>query len=229
MNKIDIPRDVLFDLCITQKLNNTQIASVVGCDPNTVAHKLEKYNIKKIRSRNKLYNDLSGKRFGKLLVISFSHKETIKKKIVWNCKCDCGNECKIRSSYLQAKRCPARSCGCGLQRKRLPPNKYFPPNLFSRICTSAKRRKYELNITIEYLWNLFNDQNKKCIFTGLELSLGDSQCRGRTASLDRIDGSKGYIIGNVQWVHKDINMMKQKMSDNQFIYMCSLVARYRDV
>lgn len=25
---------------------------------------------------------------------------------------------------------------------------------------------------------------------------------------DRIDPNKGYIIGNVQWVHKHINMMK---------------------
>ena len=38
-----------------------------------------------------------------------------------------------------------------------------------------------------------------------------------TASLDRIDSSKGYIKGNVQWVHKNINYMKQEMTNEEFL------------
>ena len=45
-----------------------------------------------------------------------------------------------------------------------------------------------------------------------------------TMSLDRIDNNKGYIEENVQWVHKDINMMKRIYSQDYFIYMCKLVA-----
>lgn len=33
------------------------------------------------------------------------------------------------------------------------------------------------------------------------------------ASLDRIDSTKGYIKGNVQFVSTPINLMKQSMSD----------------
>lgn len=41
--------------------------------------------------------------------------------------------------------------------------------------------------------------------------------------LDRIDSSKGYIEGNVQWVHKDVNMMKQNYSQKYFIEMCKKI------
>jgi len=45
-----------------------------------------------------------------------------------------------------------------------------------------------------------------------------------TASIDRINNSRGYLKGNIQLVHKDINFMKGKMSQDDFIKMCKLVA-----
>jgi hypothetical protein len=47
-----------------------------------------------------------------------------------------------------------------------------------------------------------------------------------TASLDRIDSSKGYIEGNLQWVHKDVNIMKMDLSQVEFIDYCVKVALY---
>ena len=47
-----------------------------------------------------------------------------------------------------------------------------------------------------------------------------------TASLDRIDSSKGYIEGNIQWVHKDINRMKGDSSDNDFIKLCKIISDF---
>jgi len=47
----------------------------------------------------------------------------------------------------------------------------------------------------------------------------------QTASLDRIDSSKGYIEGNVQWVHRKINMMKQSYTQEEFIELCQAVVR----
>lgn len=44
-----------------------------------------------------------------------------------------------------------------------------------------------------------------------------------TASIDRIDSSNGYIEDNIQWVHKDVNMMKQKMTNIELIEMCKLI------
>ena len=46
------------------------------------------------------------------------------------------------------------------------------------------------------------------------------------ASLDRINSEIGYIISNVQWVDKTINMSKQQMNNEQFIKMCKEVYEY---
>ena len=75
------------------------------------------------------------------------------------------------------------------------------------------------------MWDLFIKQNRKCALSGLELSFpkinGD---QSYTASIDRIDSSLGYIEGNVQWVHKDINIMKNKYDQDYFIQMCKLIS-----
>lgn len=55
--------------------------------------------------------------------------------------------------------------------------------------------------------------------SGLPISVRD-----KTASLDRIDSGKGYEVGNVQWLHKDVNMMKRHYSTDYFKHLCRLVS-----
>lgn len=45
-----------------------------------------------------------------------------------------------------------------------------------------------------------------------------------TASLDRIDSSKDYTIGNVQWIHKSINLMKNVIPQDIFVEWCVKIA-----
>lgn len=76
---------------------------------------------------------------------------------------------------------------------------------------------------------MFLQQNRKCALSGIDIDFkkGNDVKRGlQTASLDRIDSSKGYIVGNVQWVHKDINFMKGTLSNNQFLELCNLVSKH---
>ncbi len=47
-----------------------------------------------------------------------------------------------------------------------------------------------------------------------------------TASLDRIDSRGHYEVGNVQWIHKDLNIMKNSYDANYFIDMCKSVAKF---
>jgi len=51
--------------------------------------------------------DLTGKRYGKLVVLE--RKESVNKRTYWACKCDCGNIVSIRSDTLGRN---ANSCGC---------------------------------------------------------------------------------------------------------------------
>ena len=68
---------------------------------------------------------------------------------------------------------------------------------------------------------LFLKQNRKCALTGQSIFFAkttrEHDSKQTTASLDRIDSNNGYIEGNVQWVHKKLNMMKQAMPDQEFI------------
>lgn len=57
--------------------------------------------------------DLTGQRFGRLVVLSFSRwltKNNGKRKRVWLCQCDCGNICEVQHQYL--KYGDTNSCGC---------------------------------------------------------------------------------------------------------------------
>jgi hypothetical protein len=87
-------------------------------------------------------------------------------------------------------------------------------------------------VDAKYLWGLFLEQNRKCALSGIEISFPtvNTKCNRKelaTASIDRIDNKLGYIIGNVRWVHKIVNAMRSKLSDDEFIDWCVLIARHK--
>lgn len=53
--------------------------------------------------------DLLGKRFTKLTVVSLNERSG-RGRTYWNCQCDCGNLCVVRSDALREDR--TKSCGC---------------------------------------------------------------------------------------------------------------------
>lgn len=177
--------------------------------------------------------DLSGQRFGKLLVVHYVESRITNSKMrrYYLAKCDCGQE-KIVLGVTLGK---VNSCGCLRKRTGSTNPKWtghgeISGNFWDYIkirCDrswSGRKRKTVIpfEIDIKYAWELFLSQNRKCSLTGLVLKFGR---KNKTASLDRIDSSKGYIEGNVQWVHKDINLMKQSFSQETFIEYCRLVTK----
>lgn len=93
----------------------------------------------------------------------------------------------------------------------------------------AERRHLQFAISIEYAWELYIEQERKCIFTGRELVMSGKRNGKQTgsASLDRKDTSKGFVIGNVQWIHKELQHTKRNLSDKDFIRICEEVAMYQ--
>ena len=94
----------------------------------------------------------------------------------------------------------------------------------------ARRKGMEFNLTAKFLWELYQKQNGKCALSGEEITIRQieiSTDRSQTASLDRIDSSKGYIKGNVQWIHKDINKMKLDFEQSVFIYWCQKIGKFQ--
>lgn len=56
-----------------------------------------------------MLEDLTGKRFGKLVVLGYDHSE--KKSRYWKCQCDCGNTSVVSTKSLNIGN--TASCGCG--------------------------------------------------------------------------------------------------------------------
>jgi len=155
---------------------------------------------------------------------------------MWKCLCDCGNMIDREESTII--RNLTQSCGCmhprnttGEQRESFKGFKQLTGQYLSSLRNRAKSRNliWDEDITPEYLWNLYEAQNKKCKLSNLEIKFESltNQKKGleQTASLDRIDSTKGYIKGNVQWLHKDINKMKMNLSEERFIELCSLIIK----
>lgn len=97
---------------------------------------------------------------------------------------------------------------------------------FRQFLRRAKNRKHDVNISLQYLKQLWEKQNKICTYSRIQLILPSSKGRNNsiiTASLDRIDNSKGYIEGNVQFISTAINYMKHTMSHEETIKLIQLI------
>lgn len=180
-------------------------------------------------------HDITGETYGELVVanVRFDPTAANNKSIIGICVCSCGMECEytlvqLRNSGIDAcDLCRARRYRqLGLQRRKSMFTTYL-----NHLRRGARIRNLDFAITEADIREIFTG---KCAITGLPISLGDpafrrdgagSQYKNRNASVDRIDSSKGYTRENIQWVHVDINFMKQDMSIDNFIEMCKLAAQ----
>lgn len=169
-----------------------------------------------------LRKDVLGKTFNNLTIDEYSHTDH-RRMLFYKYTCGlCGKKDLIASNLIGVQ----KSCGC-YRYNRVENTKYVTGKYFSVIRKGAERRKHEFNIERGYLDDLFEKQNKKCALTGLELNFEvDKNRSGQIASVDRIDSNIGYVVDNVQWVHKDINLMKGPLSENYFILLCKFISNH---
>jgi hypothetical protein len=171
-------------------------------------------------ANNRKYRDLTGMKFGKWTVIKKGIR-IYRRNIYWLCKCDCGTEKEVQASSLMSgtnKQCMV----CSKKPKYIGSmyRKYY-----RLLETRARKNNFEFTVTPEYLGELFEQQKRKCALSGLSLDFhSNPKNYSGTASLDRIDNTRGYIEGNVQWVHRSINFMKGSLFQKDFIALCKKVA-----
>lgn len=103
-------------------------------------------------------------------------------------------------------------------------------NVFKSYIRKSRRRastiKKPFNLTEEFLRELLKKQNRKCALTGVSIELISRDRKGtlsNTASIDRIDSSKGYIKGNVRFVCLGINYMKNRRDDSEVLELLNLI------
>jgi hypothetical protein len=86
-------------------------------------------------------------------------------------------------------------------------------------------RNKEWGLSVDEAVDVFEQQNGRCALTGLPLTTNGA-FSDITASLDRIDNSKGYTPDNVHWVHKAVNFMRGDMPLAEFVESCRAVAQH---
>lgn len=175
--------------------------------------------------------DLTGKTFGNLEVISRAPSK--KRSTQWFCRCVCGTVKSIAACHLRSgciKDCGRVHYELGEVHTSWRGSGEIGHRYFQHICLMAKKRNIPMEITLDDMWILFLNQNRKCALSGVPLTFDrkDGRMVG-TASLDRIDSSMGYAKGNVQWVHKEINFMKRHLSESQFLEHCKNICKHKKV
>lgn len=201
------------------------IAQEIGVSPGVISRRLKKFNISRNKGGRKRHPINIGQVFDRLTVLSSEMNKF--NRIVYKCKCSCG-EIIIRSGnqLLHAKRNYCLECIYkDYSKKRRKGFEEISGHFWYNILACAKNRNKIFEITIEDAWNQFLKQNRKCAITGVELFFHKPReiISVTTASLDRIDSTKGYTKDNIQWVHKVINIMKFDLKEEEFINWCKLV------
>ena len=178
--------------------------------------------------------DITGQRFGHLEVVNLV-REQVNKKYRYFAICNCHNCGKIGFKVLTGSlvRGSTTSCGCrrdqykkitGKNNSRFTGYEEIRGKTWNVLEQRSKRRGHIFNLPIEEAWKLYEKQNRKCALTGLDIKFGKWK-EETTASLDRLDINKGYEIGNVQWVHKHVNIMRNVYPIDYFIHFCHLVTK----
>jgi hypothetical protein len=199
---------------------NKELAEKFLLDIRTIRNLARKFRLRK--NRFYLKRNLP-KKNGKLLHVRKIYKTVFEEYI--ECLCDCGKELSIKCSRLENNN--IISCGCHIKNLiRYDEHKSLgfgeiTGKMWQRIISHAIERNIDVTISAEDAWNVAVSQNLTCNLTKLVLEFGETP----NCSLDRIDSSKGYIVGNVQWLITEVNYMKHILSQDKFIELCKIVAK----
>lgn len=152
--------------------------------------------------------DLTGKRFGRLIVTGYAGPDKYK-NATWKCVCDCGNISVAAGCRLRAMQ--TKSCGClwkeintgiTLSQEGKQTRLYQIWNGMKQRCSNKKHCGYHnyggRGVRVCAEWECFTSFYKWATDNGYRDGL----------SIDRIDGNGNYAPGNCRWIPFRLQGMK---------------------
>lgn len=222
MSRKPIDKESLYLDYMINRVPTAKIAKKYGIHPPSLYYWLNLYEIPRRGTTPRI--NLSGKKIGSYKVISFSR---LGNKTRWLCKCGCGFETLIGGqqlrdgTYNRCKLCCEHQSWRGYEE--------MSKSFLSRLKLTAEKRDIVFAVSPQYIWGLFLKQDRRCALSGILLSFGTPRKRKLqdiTASLDRIDSTKGYVRGNVQWLHKEVNFLKNDFTEKELLRWCELIYKH---
>lgn len=171
-------------------------------------------------------SELTGQRFGKLVVLELS--ETKKGKSWWKCICDCGQFCYRMAATLQ--RGFNSNCGCLKTGPRKDPREMGLNQLIQTYKENARQRGHEYSLSKEKFNELISNN---CHYCGISPSKKFSARYGWADitynGIDRMNNEIGYIEENCVTCCTDCNYLKNKRNYKEFLDKIKLIARKHNV
>ena len=88
----------------------------------------------------------------------------------------------------------------------------------------ALKLNIDFNITLDYIKELWNKQNGICALSGIPMTYLLKEGRIPTnISIDKIDRTKGYTIGNIQLVCMACNQIKSDLTEEEMYNFCKKI------
>ena len=166
--------------------------------------------------------DISGQVFGRLTAIKpIGIASKTRRGYLWECQCICG---KPKIAYISALRSgEVKSCGCFQdENRKLYSNKIYSPDsaarqLYNRYKRVASKVKREFDIDFDIFKRLTSSTCHYCRLEPLQEISNQGYTQWRLYNgIDRMDNSKGYILGNVVPCCKICNYAKRTMGYTEF-------------
>jgi hypothetical protein len=190
-----------------------------GC----LAHEIR---ITKGRKTKKKWVDITGQRFGKLVVLGYTDDRK-RGYAIWRVQCDCGSPEKTYcTASLTSRKKPTRSCGC-LWRKPL-----------GEACRLRVLRGYKRNAkTRSHVWGLTDNQffsliQQVCHYCGRNPSNTSYEKESNGSyiynGIDRKNGTLGYFLENCVPCCRPCNWAKRHMSYDEFMAYLQQLVQYHN-
>lgn len=219
--KLEITKEYLIEELVNKKRRLEDVGKDLGLSSSAIGYYTKMYDIKLREKR-----DYTGVKYDRITVIRRTdHSQN--GHTLWECRCECGKLFYVKSCAIAVQ--GTKSCGCKRikdrqKHKNWKGHEEINYGIVASLKRGAKNRGLEFSVTIQEIWDLYIKQDRSCALTGLPIYFSDASRNRdkRTASLDRIDSSKGYITGNIQWVHKTMNTLKMAFSEDELYYWCKL-------